>query len=245
MKKVNANKLNMFEAMIRACEKYQSVWANDVTFAEAYGRYTGFVDEVKATAVVYSDLRKITSINKKALKDEISSDLFDLVSRLKAFASRNDNRDLFKASSISLSETSRLKEADFVTEVTSLIHLLRQNLPELAEYAVTGPDIDLVEAKLDIFDAMRSPPREVSAEKQSVMHEHELSIDGAMRVLTQELDGIMRIYRKTAPHFHEVYFNSRVIIHLKGSGKPKSNGTNDPIPPDGPERSDGGISFTA
>lgn len=226
MQKRLANKLTMYQSILKLLNANKDAWESVVVLVEIVGNFETLLGEIEHCRQVIDDNKKGMTVQKAVWQQQLIELIYQVASALYVMATRAGDPVL--AEKVNYTETDLLKTRDhqLVTLCTGIAELATRHLSNLASFGIT--DSELEELQLVIQQFSESLPiMRVSVSERKATNEKlkELFVQ-TDALLKNQLDRLMIRYKQTQPGFYSSYKTSRHVInygvrHTKGKGEEK------------------------
>jgi len=208
------NKNSMYQAVIRKCQKFESLWIDIPAFEPALNEFKAAFTAIQ-TANEHQMVR-ITGIAeaKQKEEDEMIAKTLELSSAVFAYASITNNFELKRMVDFSPSSLKRMSD----TELKSMCKLVSKAAISVAKalenYGISATDIEDLDKEIMDYENMIAEPREAVTTRAKATAQLAELFPIADTILKEQLDKLMMIFKAKHPDFYTEYFNSRKIIDL-------------------------------
>lgn len=217
----------MHEAVIKVFNDHPDKTATIPLFFTKVSQVKDLHALIKATDLKIVKLDTGVTDAKKSAKTELGSTAHAISQSLLEYANEEDNEELAGAMKFNATDFRRFSDSEMETRATAVLDKLRELLPFLGDLNLKQPDVDDLQAKLDLYVAKKTNPRN----RSNVRKELNASMEGYFRRMTKLLESCDRYalrMKKDFPEFFNVYTAARVIVDRGGSHASNgSNGVND------------------
>jgi len=104
-----------------------------------------------------------------------------------------------------------------VTRCTTIYNAVNEVIAELADYGITPAKLSSFKKKIDAFEKVKVAPRQSLVEQSAASQLLTQLVGESVRILNDDLDGLMVQFEEAAPNFYAEYFAARVIVDAAGS----------------------------
>jgi len=219
MKRKEANKNNMRNSL-RAVFSENAVVINEFPALEEsvarYGTVIGEIDELDKKFITSIDGKTST---KNLQEDELILNLMPVKAGLYAFAVKNKNEELRVLTKDSESTLKRMPDPEFLKKAQLIIGEAQKNIADLTSYKITAAVLTELQEKITAFGAAIDGKDTSFANRSAFRIALTEKLDEADEIITEELDQLMELVRKSQPVFYDQYQAARTIKDLGGAHK--------------------------
>jgi len=175
------------------------------------------IDEIISRISIKSDdIAAMMGISerKEALKGIIAMKGSRLAGTLEAFAYEQGDNDMIKKVSASRTDIHRMSDEELGPFVKLLTETATTHMTALADYGITQEVITELQTSLDEYSALIGKPRIVLNSKYVALDAIDELVDEGNKLLNNQLDKIMLMFRESDPDFYNGYKRARVIVDL-------------------------------
>ena len=162
--------------------------------------------------------------SKESLKEQVITQLLDIIRRANAYAISSANLVLQDAVKYSYTQLDSMPQNNLVSVAKLMVTTCTKYITEMAGYGLTQPMLDDIAPLLVEYEnALPAPKRVIAARKTATE-----ALRIAFAEFDEELkkvDAMMKIISDSDPQFFNEYTNVRVIVDLKGKSTTDTNGS--------------------
>lgn len=206
------NKLEMFNAVQSYLDANTSVWTGIPIIGQLKNDFDSQLLELQESAAKQEAAQVYVSGNKTLLKKVVSEKADIMNDVLEAYAALNNIEELEHKANKSYSDFYRLPNQEFITSVKETISLLTENLSQLADYGTTETQLDDLKASFDRFLAISGQPRQYRIASKTATSSLEEAFTAITDLLNNQLDKLMKSFKRTQSNFYSGYQASRIIV---------------------------------
>ena len=216
MKTTNHNRLNMVTTTAGVIEKHKDIWKDHEAFTEG-------VDALAETraAITFQALQADGNPGAVDLKEltlqALSKSVNEIIGATLTYARKNADPELAAKVDFSPTEVVKGKAAQVVTRCTNIYNAVNEVADELVKYGITAAKLTAPKKKIDAFDKAKAAPRKSQVERSAATQLQNQLVGETVRILNDELDGLMPQFEETSPNFHAEYFAARILVDTTGS----------------------------
>jgi len=132
---------------------------------------------------------------------------------VEVFALMNDNQILADKMADSASDLLKMKNEDMLRRVKQIISAASENQEVLStDYGLTAEQITDLQADCDRFLELNGQPREYQIKSGMATQSLEELIAEANSLLSNQLDNLMKIFKRRNPSFYNGYLKARMVV---------------------------------
>ena len=213
----------MHEAVIRVFDDHPVQTALIPVLSSKAAQVKTLHTTIKTLATDRLKLKSGVTVAKKSAKKALGSTTFAISQSLLEFARLRDDQELAGAMNYTATSFYRLSDAEIETVARVVLDKLKELLPLLTDLNLKQTDVDDLQAKLDLYVARKSTPRNRSNQSKDLTGRlSELFFD--MAELLKSCDRMVLRLKDSEPQFYNVYTSARLIVDRGGSQAPASTG---------------------
>lgn len=223
------DKLTMYYTVEAACDKHTAAWQTLPAFVT---HHTAFTAEVAAIAEEADNQRAggTGATRDKSIARQAMAELaFPLGTAVQAWALITGDNQLAARVYHPVSDYFRGRDTE-AEEIARLVHTeATANLAALADYGVTQPKLDALDAAITAYHAVLVKPRGAITDRKAATETMAEAFARADDILNNRLDKLVPILAADQPAFATDYRNARIIVDTgsRGSGGGDSDGDTD------------------
>jgi len=206
------NKMMMLKAVLKLLTSNKLLWKDSVPFVIAMDQLAGLIAEIDATLLITDQDYTGLVAEKTALQNALITKAFEIVSVLHAMASSTKNNVLLGKVSFPISELQRQRDRELATTCRGLALIARENLPSLAEYPITEPELVAFEGQISVYEGDLPNHRVSVSERKAANAKLKDLYKEADNVLINQIDRLMFRFSTAAPDFYASYINARKVV---------------------------------
>ena len=212
----NENKLFMMKTTRDVCDAWSAVIISIEDIATTYGRFTGNLDLIKTLAEGQNAPTTGITKAKKDARQIMAETAETMAGIVHAYATRTNNADLAEKTSLNLSDITHGPDQDAATKSRAQLGYATANLANLGTSGLTQAKLTAFEQKIVAYEKLLTAPRLAKGDNKLNNEQINALIAANMKILEEELDGLVLQLKETQPKFVAYYFNARQIIDLGG-----------------------------
>ena len=114
------------------------------------------------------------------------------------------------------------KAGEVVARCRFILATANTVLAALADYGITADTLTTFKQATDAFDGLKTAPRERVVKRRAAAQQLRWLTQAALKIVREELDGLMPQFKESHPAFHAEYFAAREIVDTR-TGKPEES----------------------
>lgn len=211
MRKHEANKLSMFDAVISCMETNSNKYSGIPAIGEILTRFKNLVSEIKSMDFEFFGSTKSETSDKRIKEEALLRSVVKIANALYAYGIKTKNTELIVKNKISKSSLDDLREQVMINKSREILAMANEHLEALADYGIINETLTSAGTDIDAFQdaiAKQSNTRvESIAEREALKNKFQ----EATAVLNDELDPTMELFEESDPVFYDEYKSARVI----------------------------------
>ena len=229
MNRHEANKLNMLKAVNAVLEGNLIVVTEYLALSEAATELKTKIAEINAIDNKFSTSIDGKTSTKNLFEDELIEDLMPVKAALYAYAVRNKNEELKVLTKESESTLKRMRDPEFLQKAELIKTEAQKHLTDLVAYKITETDLTELQEKITAFGEALDGKDTGFANRGALRIALTEKFDEADSILTEQLDALIELVRKTNTLFYDQYYSARVIKDLGTPQKTEEVKTPEPV----------------
>jgi hypothetical protein len=229
MKRLEANKLNMLKAVNAVLESSITIVAEYPALSEAAVELKTKIAEINAIDKKFSTSIDGKTSTKNMLEDELIEDLMPVKAALYAYSVRNKNEELKTLTKESESTLKRMRDPEFLQKAELIKIEAQKHLTDLATYKITEIVLTELQEKITAFGEALDGKDTGFANRSALRIALTEKFDEADSILTEQLDALIELVRKSNTLFYDQYYAARVIKDLGTPQKTEEVKTPEPV----------------
>lgn len=213
MKKTQINKKEMCDTVVSYLDSNSVLWSSIPKVGEFKNQLSEVVVQIEGAQYDQQQAQVFLGKTKTQIKGVVAQKADILNDSLEAFALVTDNSKLASQMAASYTGLMRLRNADFIPAVMSIIAAAEEHFEVLkAEYGVTTEQVESLKTDMDGFLTINGQPRAYRVASVVATKDLELLFAEADNILNNKLDKVMSIFKRRDPGFYNGYLAARVIV---------------------------------
>ena len=214
MRKDQINRKEMFDSVNLFLDSNATKWSSVPKITETKTKLSALIFQVEAAAQKQDESRIYLGSAKQQLKKTLADKSDILNDSLEVMALLNGNTELALRMSDNFSTLYALKNTDFIARVREIIQAATDHSEELTTgYGVTSEQLDDLKADADQFAEMNGLPRAYRISSVQATKQLETLFTEINELLTNGLDKLMTIFRRSDPQFYNGYLAAREVVN--------------------------------
>jgi len=208
------NRKHMFDTTLSFLDANAVSWQSIAKIGEVKNQLTALVDDIENLAKQQADANVAPGKTKAALKHTIANKA-DIVNDLvEVYALITGNTELQQQMGDSASDLYKMKNDDFIRRVGLIIEKATAHADNLkAEYGFTDAQLADLQEGLDQFLEINGQPRMYRVKSAVATQGLEGLFTEANNVLTNKLDNLMKIFKRSNPGLYAGYEKARMVVN--------------------------------
>ena len=225
MKRTTTNKLNMYQSVFSVMSDFQSVWGAVPAFVSSVANFNSKLDLLRIRLTEQSSTTTGVSAEKDLRLTDLKERMLVIHRGLFLYGDSTGNillRERNRKTKTSLEKLNIAKLAIGCNELKGDLELYSQYL---SDYGISSDLIAEILPMLTSIDELNNSARKAILKRKSVTQsiaELERALD---KILRNEMDNLILVFKKNQPSFFGAFRNARVIVdyghHGGGSGAPE------------------------
>ncbi len=229
MKRHEANKLNMLKAVNAVLESSTTIVTEYPALSDAATEFKTKIAEINAIDKKFSTSIDGKTSTKNMLEDELIEDLMPVKAALYAYAVRNKNEELKVLTKESESKLKRMRDPEFLQKAELIKTEAQKHLTDLVAYKITETVLTELQEKITAFGEAIDGKDTGFANRSALRIALTEKFDEADSILTEQLDALIELVRKSNTLFYNQYYSARVIKDLGTPQKTDEVKTPEPV----------------
>jgi hypothetical protein len=213
MTKDQEDTLNMYQATDSVLQSNNSVWTGNVEFSAAVDTLEDNIDTIGDLAEQQEEDNTGVTADKQVAREKLEKDTYTVGSIVVFYASDTNNRKLKKKVDFTKTELAYARDTALPRKSKAVHKAASDNAVALAAYGLTPLMITNLQSSIDAYVGKIDLPREALAETSAATEQLPGIYTATNKLLEEQLDKGMELYRETEPDFYTAYFNARIIVN--------------------------------
>ena len=231
MNKTQNTKLSSDLTVEKVCNDNQQVWNGVPAFVSAIGEYVSLLDSVRSTLSRQGINIKGVTLDKKAVKKDLTDITLEVAGAVYAFAADTKNLSLKAKVAITSSNFDHLRGSELLAFCNTVYSEAVAITAQLVDYGITQNEMNNFQGLLTNFSSQLPAPRAAISDRKGATDELAKLFARIDIILKEKLDKLMHKFRLSDPDFYRLYFDARIIVDIGGRHKPPAPAENEVIPP--------------
>lgn len=213
MKQTQMNRKHMIEATLTYLDEKSALWQSIAKIGEVKNKLA----EVNLAIDAAADEQLKAQVNAGKMKNELKrtmSQKGDILNDVvEVYALMTGDKMLAQAMNQSASDLFKMKNDDMLRQIKRIIEAATKHQSELTDgYGLTAEQITDLQADYDRFLELNGLPREYQVKSGvATLNLEELFTD-ASNLLSNQLDNLMKIFKRRDPNFYAGYEKARMVV---------------------------------
>ena len=213
MDKRQTNKKEMFDSINLFMDSNAAKWSSIPKITALKNQFAALIESIGTVAHAQDQAKTYLGKNKTQLKRTVADKADILNDSLEAMALFNNDTVVAARMKDSFTSLFRLNNVDFMARVKEIIQTADDNAEVLnTDFGVSAEQIAGLKADADLFAETNGLPRAYQIASRQATQELESLFAQANDVLTNGLDKLMSIFRRSDPAFYNGYLPAREVV---------------------------------
>jgi len=215
MTKEQEDTLNMYEAVdsVLQTDENKAVWSGNGPFSRAVTHLEDNIDAIENLRDQQEDNIKGVTQDKQNKRQTLEEQTFSIASAVGFYASVNKNRKLFGKVKMTQTDLSRARDNELPGMSSRVHQAANDNNAALVAYGVTAGMITDLSAAIDDFVKDIGAPRAALTDTSAATKELVPVYEDTNKLLEEQLDKGMELFRLPAGNFYTQYGKARSIVN--------------------------------
>jgi hypothetical protein len=213
MTKDQEDKLNMYQATDGVLQTNNGVWTANTGFAGVVTTFEGRVDDIEDLRDQQEEDTTGVTEDKQESRDDLERNTHKVGSLVALYASVSGNRKLFKKVNYTKSELRNARDNELPGMSAQVHEEAAANALAVAAYGLTSGMITTLQTSMSTYVSNISKPREAITETSAATEQLPPVYAAIDKILEEQIDKGMELYRESDPDFYTDYFNARIIVN--------------------------------
>jgi hypothetical protein len=228
MKTRQINKLAAFIALVSVCKQAQSTWTGLKAFKDKFQKFSAKVETLSQFKLQQEAGTTGIAAQKQQCREEACAAAAIVAAGVRAWA--EDQGDLVTLGKVDYSYSDLLGGRDTASKdrCQTVQDVAEEHVESLGDHGVDADVLEDLQDKIDAYAACISKPREAVATGKTLTAQIEKEFEAADRLLTKGLDELSQKFKKSAPAFHQDYWNARKVVDTAATRDAEEGGASGP-----------------
>jgi hypothetical protein len=211
MNKRQRNYFRMFASVQEYLDSHSSIWMAIIRIVTYKNGIDEIIERIVAKSEVAGALLSVTN-RKDTLRRLIAIKASILSGAIQSFAYDTKDLDLAAKIGASLSVVDKMKEEELMVFIKVLTDTAELHSTILSEFGVSAEGITEIKTTMAEYGVMIGKPRSILNTKYVAIDTIDDLIDEGKKLLNNQMDNTMLMYRESNKEFYNGYERSRVIV---------------------------------
>lgn len=225
MKKIIANRINMYVVVLETCKRHEGEWAGIPKFVSAVNDLESALNEINAIALSHSTKTLGVSSYKTQKLKQLYARIDEIHGAYRALADDTGDPGLKIRNGYTVTTLRRMNAIALKTHISRVAEDLIETGDLLEPYGVDNTHIGEVLQLIEESKVIISKPRNAIVERKNLTANMDAKAAAIDRIVKERMDNMVRLFKRSLPEFFQEYFAARIIIN---SGVRHNNSTIDP-----------------
>jgi hypothetical protein len=202
----------MYAAVLQTCKAQQSYWENIPGFAAAVNELEQRLAVLHQTHTEQSTAAVGAGLNKQLFRDSLTDHLYIISKALSLRGLMLNDYSLYLRNKASLSDWRKLSDNALIHKADGLMLDLEAHAATLGEYGITPAFVAETHALMATITEIIIKPRMAILSKKGLTQRAREERERIDRLLKEQLDTMILVFKSSLPAFFNQYSSSRMII---------------------------------
>jgi len=213
MIKEQEDKLNMYQASDGVLQTNNGVWTANTGFAGVVSALEGKIDDIEDLRDQQEEDTTGVTVEKQDARIDLEKNTFTVGSLIAIYASVNKKRKLFNKVNYGKSELSKARDNELPGMSAQVYEEAVANATPCLAFGLTAGMTTALQTSMSTFVSNISKPREAITETSAATEQLPPVFAAVDKILAEQIDKGMELYRESNPDFYTDYFNARIIVN--------------------------------
>lgn len=213
MTKDQEDKLNMYETVDGVLQGNDTVWTGNSEFSDAVDDLEDDIEKIGDLA--QQQMEDITGIteDKHEARIALEEQIIAVASIIVFWASRGGGRGIVNKVNFGRSELSKARDNEITGMAEQVHEVAADNAAVLVPFGLTPAMITALADAITEYNKHISKPREALTETSAATEQLPPVFRDTDKILEEQLDKGMELFKVSEPDFYTQYFNARIIVN--------------------------------
>jgi len=213
MNKDQEDTLNMYETTDSVLQTHNAVWVANVPFSAAVAQLVTNIDAIENLRDQQdADTTGVTQ-DKQNKRQALEDQTITVGNILVFYASTTNNRELLEKVNFKRSALSHARDNELPGMSEQVHQEAVANAAAVLPFGLTAAMTTALRTAIDDFVDYISKPRAAQSEVSAATEQLPPVFDATNKLLDEQLDAGMELYRVSKPDFYAQYHNARIIVN--------------------------------
>lgn len=213
MNQSQINRKHMVEATLSYLDENAALWQSIAKIGEVKNKLNDVSQAIDEAADVQEQSQVTIGKIKTNLKRTMSIKADILNDIVEVYALMNGDEKLAQQMAGSASDLYKMKNDDMLRRVKTIIDATVERQDDLvADYGLTAEQVSSLQADYDRFLELNGQPREYRIKSAVATLTLEELFTEANNLLTNQLDNLMKVFKRRNPTFYNGYLKARMVV---------------------------------
>jgi hypothetical protein len=213
MDKEQEDKLNMYQASDGVLQTHNAVWSGNTGFAGVVTTMEGRLDDIEDLRDQQEEDYTGVTEDKQEARIDLEKNTYTVGSLIAIYASVNNKRKLFKKVNYGKSELSKARDTELPGMSAQVYEEAVANAIPCLAFGLTAGMITTLQTSMSTYVTNISKPREAISDTSAATEQMPPVFADVDKILAEQIDKGMELYRESEPDFYTEYFNARIIVN--------------------------------
>ncbi|MFI5218325.1 MAG: hypothetical protein ACHQNT_02470 [Bacteroidia bacterium] len=205
--------LNMYQATDDILQTHNAVWAANVPFAAVVTQLEADVDAIEDLRDIQEADTTGVAQDKQNKRQDLENQTYTAGSIIGFYASSVNNRELLEKVNFTRTELKEARDNELPGMAEQVHEEAVANAVAVLPFGLTGAMTTALDTAISGFVTYISKPRAAKSETSAATGQLPPLFDDTTKLLAEQIDGGMELFRVSSPAFYNEYFNARIIVN--------------------------------
>ena len=214
MNDLQENKLKMYFAVQQVLHNHTKVFKNLKAFVNVFTQFGNTLKEIQNTRLIEEGKLTGISQDKAQAKKEATNKAMEIAATVFAYASSTTNNTLKDKINYSATDLRRSRDTILLDQLHVIHDTAKDELANLGDYGLEVNDLTKLLALISAFEQLMYEPRVALTDRVQATAQLVVLFLRGDKLLKEQLDKLMVLYKTTEATFYHKYTGARKIIDL-------------------------------
>ncbi len=213
MKKVIANRMNMYAVVLATCKQHEGEWAGIPKMVSAIDDLENAINVLNSKALLHGVKTIGVASSKAILLDRLYSGLEQVHGAYRMLAIELEDEQLKKRNSFRLSSLHRMNAAELKAHIAFVAESLIETGAQLEPFGIDNNRVGEILQLIEESSIALSKPRLAIVERKNLTKAMDYQVDLIDKIVKERVDVFVRMIKSSSPDFFNEYFAARKVIN--------------------------------
>lgn len=216
------NQLNMYIQVQKTYEDFPNIWSSNARLTTDHSTLLANILVIEAQRDTQEVGNKGISQDKNVQKESLVTQAAFVATAVKTFANDTNNNELANNVNYSISKLRGMREMELLAAAKVIHEKAQAQAALLSDYGITAATLPDLLASINAFKELQPKPQKAINSSKTATKTLAAIMKETNELLSNQMDGKMAQYERTAPDFFNAYTNARQVISRGKSSAKKS-----------------------